>query len=63
MSQFVVLSLTSWSGVGEGLSEPRDCLRGAETVSSPRAGDSVFPEGARWVAGLSHWVVPVGMCQ
>lgn len=55
--------LTSWSGVGEQLSEPTECLRGVEAVRSPRAWDSGCPPGAGWVAGLSHWVAPVGMCQ
>lgn len=56
-------SLTSWSGVGEGLSEPKECLRDVEAVWSPRAWESVCPGGAGSVSGLSHWVVPVGMCQ
>lgn len=52
--KFIVLSLTSCSGVGEGLREPRECLRGVEVVWSPRAWDSVCPVGAGRVAGLSH---------
>lgn len=63
MEMIVVLSLTSGSGVGEGLSEPRECLRGVEAVRSPRAWDSGSPEDPGLVAGLSHWVVPVGICQ